>query len=122
MPDPARLLRRQAYVDGRWVDADSGATFEVTDPATGEVLASVPRMGAAETHRAIAAAEAAMKPWAARTAGERARSGGDGNWFAAPDSARATDGARIRCDGRRGSARMGDGGAAGCHHPLGGVY
>ncbi|WP_263972783.1 aldehyde dehydrogenase family protein [Brevundimonas pondensis] len=73
MSDPARLLRRQAYVDGRWIDADDGATFEVTNPATGEVLASAPDMGAAETRRAVAAAEAARKPWAAKTAGERAR-------------------------------------------------
>lgn len=73
MSDPARLLRRQAYVDGRWIDADDGGTIEVTDPATGETLATVPDMGAAETRRAVAAAEAAMKPWAAKTAGERAR-------------------------------------------------
>ncbi|WP_292037615.1 MULTISPECIES: NAD-dependent succinate-semialdehyde dehydrogenase [unclassified Brevundimonas] len=73
MSDPARLLRHQAYIDGRWIDADDGATFEVTDPATGEVLATAPDMGAAETRRAIAAAEASMKPWAAKTAGERAR-------------------------------------------------
>lgn len=73
MSDPSRLLRHQAYIDGRWIDADDGATFEVTDPATGEVLATAPDMGAAETRRAIAAAEASMKPWAAKTAGERAR-------------------------------------------------
>ena len=73
MSDPARLLRHQAYIDGRWIDADDGATFEVTDPATGEVLATAPKMGAAETRSAIVAAEAAMKPWAAKTASERAR-------------------------------------------------
>jgi succinate-semialdehyde dehydrogenase/glutarate-semialdehyde dehydrogenase len=74
MPSPAdRLIRNLAFIDGAWVGADDGATFEVTDPATGEVLATVPRMGAAETRRAITAAEAAMKPWAAKTAGERAR-------------------------------------------------
>src|SRR5690606_29386609 len=73
MSDPARLLRRQAYDDGRWIDADGGGTIEVTNPATGEVLATVPDMGAVETRRAVAAAEAAMKPWAAKTAGERAR-------------------------------------------------
>jgi succinate-semialdehyde dehydrogenase/glutarate-semialdehyde dehydrogenase len=65
MSDPARLLRHQAYIDGGWIDADDGAAFEVTNPATGEVLASVPDMGVAETRRAVAAAEAAMKPWAA---------------------------------------------------------
>ena len=57
------LLRRQAYVDGEWVDADSGETFPVVDPATGEVVAEVPRMGAAETRRAIAAAERALPAW-----------------------------------------------------------
>ena len=41
------LLLRQGYIDGAWVDADSGATFAVTNPATGEVVAEVPRMGAA---------------------------------------------------------------------------
>ncbi|HXG76875.1 MAG TPA: succinate-semialdehyde dehydrogenase [Gaiellaceae bacterium] len=66
------LLRRQAYVDGRWVDADSGATFPVHNPATGEVLAEVPRLGAAETRRAIAAAERALPAWKARPAKERA--------------------------------------------------
>jgi succinate-semialdehyde dehydrogenase / glutarate-semialdehyde dehydrogenase len=67
------LLRRQAYVDGTWADADSGETFPVTNPATGEVLAEVPRMGAAETRRAIAAAERALLEWKHRTAKERAR-------------------------------------------------
>lgn len=43
------LLREQAYIDGEWCDADDGATFEVTNPATREVLGCVPRMGAAET-------------------------------------------------------------------------
>jgi len=67
------LLRRQAYVDGAWVDADSGETFPVVNPATGEVLAEVPRMGAAETRRAIAAAERALPEWKRQTAKERAR-------------------------------------------------
>ena len=67
------LVRRQAYLDGKWVDADSGETFPVTNPATGDVLAEVPRMGAAETARAIAAAERALPEWKHRTAKERAR-------------------------------------------------
>ena len=67
------LLRRQAYVDGQWVDADSGETFPVTNPATGDVLAEVPRMGAAETRRALAAAERALPTWKHATAKERAR-------------------------------------------------
>jgi acyl-CoA reductase-like NAD-dependent aldehyde dehydrogenase len=53
--DPS-LLHEQAYIDGEWCDADDGATFEVTDPATGQALGRVPRMGAAETRRAIEAA------------------------------------------------------------------
>ena len=67
------LLQRQAYVDGKWVDADSGETFPVLNPATGEVVADVPRMGAAETRRALAAAERALPEWKARTAKDRAR-------------------------------------------------
>jgi succinate-semialdehyde dehydrogenase/glutarate-semialdehyde dehydrogenase len=67
------LLHRQAYIDGKWVDADSGETFPVTNPATGETLAEVPRMGAAETRRAIAAAARALPEWKARTAKERAQ-------------------------------------------------
>ena len=51
------LFRTRAYIDGGWVDADSGATFPVVDPATGEALAQLPRLGAAETRRAIEAAE-----------------------------------------------------------------
>jgi succinate-semialdehyde dehydrogenase/glutarate-semialdehyde dehydrogenase len=67
------LLRSRAYVDGAWIDADSGETFPVTNPATGELLAEVPRCGAAETRRAIAAAEAAQPAWRALPAKERAR-------------------------------------------------
>jgi succinate-semialdehyde dehydrogenase/glutarate-semialdehyde dehydrogenase len=67
------LLRRQAFVDGAWIDADSGETFAVLDPATGEELARVPRMGAAETRRAIEAAQRALPGWRALTAKERAR-------------------------------------------------
>ncbi len=67
------LLRRQAYVDGKWIDADSGETFPVLDPATGETLADVPRMGAAETRRAIVAAERAYPAWRALSAKQRSR-------------------------------------------------
>ena len=68
------LLRTQAYVDGRWIDADSGDTFPVINPATGETIAEVPRMGAAETRRAIEAAQRALPAWKATgTAKERAR-------------------------------------------------
>src|SRR4249919_1271781 len=67
------LLRTQAYVDGRWTDADSGETFAVLNPATGETVAAVPRLGAAETRRAIEAAERALPEWRTKTAKERAR-------------------------------------------------
>ena len=68
----ASLLRQQCYIDGAWCDADSGETIPVTNPATGEVLGTVPKMGAAETRRAIEAAERAYPAWRALTAKERA--------------------------------------------------
>ena len=67
------LLHRRAYVGGEWVDGDAGETFPVVDPATGETLADVPRLGAAETRRAIAAAERALPAWSGLLARERAR-------------------------------------------------
>ena len=70
LQDPT-LLRTQAYVGGEWIDADSGATFDVTDPATGEVVASVADLGVDETRRAVDLAEVAQKAWAARTAKDR---------------------------------------------------
>ena len=71
LKDPA-LLATRAYLAGDWVDADDGATFPVTNPARGDVIARVADLTRAETARAIAAAEVAMKDWAARTAKERA--------------------------------------------------
>jgi succinate-semialdehyde dehydrogenase/glutarate-semialdehyde dehydrogenase len=68
----ARLFRQQAYINGQWVDADNRSTFEVTDPADDSVLGRVPNMGAAETSRAIEAANAAWPGWRAKTAKERA--------------------------------------------------
>jgi succinate-semialdehyde dehydrogenase/glutarate-semialdehyde dehydrogenase len=68
----AALLRRDGWIDGRWTPADSGATFAVTDPATGERIADVADMGAAETRRAIEAASRALPQWRAMTAKERA--------------------------------------------------
>ena len=70
LQDPT-LLRTQAYVGGEWIDADSGATFDVTAPATGEVVASVADLGVDETRRAVDLAEVAQKAWAARTAKDR---------------------------------------------------
>ncbi len=67
------LLRTQAFVDGRWVDADDGSTFPVLNPATGETIAEVPRLGAAETRRAIEAAARALPAWRAESAKERSR-------------------------------------------------
>ena len=69
--DP-QLLRTQACIDGVWCGADRGATFAVTNPAGGERLAAVPDMGAAETRRAIEAANAAWPAWREKTARERA--------------------------------------------------
>ncbi|WP_374530677.1 NAD-dependent succinate-semialdehyde dehydrogenase [Novosphingobium sp.] len=66
------LLREACYVDGAWIPADSGQTIAVTDKASGQVLGTVPNCGAAETARAIAAAEAAFPAWRAKTAKERA--------------------------------------------------
>ena len=68
----AALLRNRAHVDGRWIGADDGETFPVHNPATGAELGVVPKLGAAETQRAIAAAAAAWAPWRARTADDRA--------------------------------------------------
>lgn len=61
-----------AYIDGNWIAADSGEQIEVINPADGEVMGNVPRLGRAETERAIAAAEAALPAWKAMTALERA--------------------------------------------------
>jgi succinate-semialdehyde dehydrogenase / glutarate-semialdehyde dehydrogenase len=66
------LLRQRCYVRGAWLDADDGKTITVTNPATGEVIGTVPKLGAAETRRAIEAADAAMVGWRKRTAKERA--------------------------------------------------
>jgi succinate-semialdehyde dehydrogenase/glutarate-semialdehyde dehydrogenase len=68
----ADLLRRQAYIDGAWVNADSGKSFKVTNPADGSVIAEVPDMGRAEAKRAIDAAHAAWPAWAGLTAKQRA--------------------------------------------------
>jgi succinate-semialdehyde dehydrogenase / glutarate-semialdehyde dehydrogenase len=66
------LLRMQAYIGGKWENANGGATHDVINPATHEKIGTVPDMGAAETRRAIEAAHAAFPAWAAKTAKERA--------------------------------------------------
>ena len=70
--DPT-LLRTQCLIDGAWVGADDGRTLAVTNPASGATVAAVPHAGAAETRRAIVAAERAMVGWKALTAEERGR-------------------------------------------------
>jgi succinate-semialdehyde dehydrogenase/glutarate-semialdehyde dehydrogenase len=70
---PTDLLRQAAFIDGAWVGAESGAVFEVRNPATGESLGTVPDMGAAETRAAIHAAAKAQASWRALTPKERAR-------------------------------------------------
>ncbi len=66
------LFRELCYIDGQWVGADSGETQEVNNPASGDVMGTVPKMGAEETRRAIEAAERAWPAWRAKTAKERA--------------------------------------------------
>ncbi|MCC7696853.1 NAD-dependent succinate-semialdehyde dehydrogenase [Janthinobacterium sp. EB271-G4-7A] len=68
----ASLLKQQCLIDGAWCDADDGATIDVTNPATGALIATVPRMGAAETRRAIAASHAAFRLWRKQTVKARA--------------------------------------------------
>jgi succinate-semialdehyde dehydrogenase / glutarate-semialdehyde dehydrogenase len=71
LKDPS-LLRQQCYVDGAWIGADSGKTINVTNPANGAVIGTIPNMGAAETRRAIEAADAALPAWRGKLAKERA--------------------------------------------------
>jgi succinate-semialdehyde dehydrogenase/glutarate-semialdehyde dehydrogenase len=66
------LFKTQTLLDGAWVDSDSGDTITVTNPATGDEFGHVPNMGAAETRRAIEAAERALPDWRGRPAKERA--------------------------------------------------
>lgn len=70
--DPG-LLRQSMLIGGEWVQADSGKTLEVRNPATGELIAHVPNGGAHETRRAIAAAERAMRSWRKTLPKERAK-------------------------------------------------
>lgn len=66
------LLRDACLIDGKWCAAQSGETLDVTNPANGEIICTVPKMGATETDDAIAAAHRAQPAWAALTAKERA--------------------------------------------------
>ena len=78
LSDPS-LLKNQAYVDGQWIDADNGETFAVTNPANGELIIEVAKLGAAETSRAISAAQRGMDEWKKRPA--KARAGILRKWF-----------------------------------------
>ncbi|WP_308419125.1 NADP-dependent succinate-semialdehyde dehydrogenase [Silvimonas terrae] len=71
LKDPT-LLRQQCYINGQWQDADNKESIPVNNPATGEIIATIPKMGAAETRRAIDAANAAWPAWRKKTAKERA--------------------------------------------------
>src|SRR6188768_3695617 len=65
------LFRQQCYLDGAWVDADDKSTLTIYNPADGSLVGTVPKMGAAETRRAIETAHQAFKLWRAKTAKER---------------------------------------------------
>jgi succinate-semialdehyde dehydrogenase/glutarate-semialdehyde dehydrogenase len=71
LADP-KLFRQSCYVDGAWVNARAGATINVDNPATGEIVGTVPKFGAAETRDAIEAANRAFPEWRKKTAKERA--------------------------------------------------
>ncbi len=68
----AGWLREQNIVGGKWIAADSGDTIEVNNPATNEIIGTIPKSGKAETRRAIEAASAAFPSWSGQTAAERA--------------------------------------------------
>src|SRR5258708_15638107 len=68
----AKLFRQQGYIDGAWLDADARATINVTNPANGAVIGTIPKMGAEETRRVIDAAGAALPAWRAKLPKERA--------------------------------------------------
>ncbi|AHG47561.1 succinate-semialdehyde dehdyrogenase [Rhizobium leguminosarum bv. trifolii CB782] len=71
VPFSSPLLRDAGYINGVWTSGDAAGTFDVLNPATQELLASLPDMGAAETRTAIDAAHTAQPAWAARPAKER---------------------------------------------------
>ena len=71
LSDPG-LLQTQAFINGQWVDASDGAMLDITNPATGEVIASVAKVGATETAAAVQAASEAMKSWRELSAKARA--------------------------------------------------
>ena len=74
-----QLLRHQAYINGQWLAADNEATITVVNPSTGAVVGQVPRMGKAETRRAIEAAERALPAW--RELSAKARANALRRWY-----------------------------------------
>jgi len=71
LKDP-RLFRQCCYINGVWIGSSDHASINVDNPATGEILGTVPRLGAAETRSAIEAANAAFSAWSQKTGKERA--------------------------------------------------
>ncbi|WP_295813112.1 NAD-dependent succinate-semialdehyde dehydrogenase [uncultured Nitratireductor sp.] len=69
----SHFMRQANFIDGAWVDADSGQTVDVVNPANGQKIGTVPRSGAAETRRAIEAAETAFQSWKKTSADHRAK-------------------------------------------------
>jgi len=67
-----RLFRQACYIDGAWVESSALGTIAVDNPATGEIVGTVPKLGQAETRRAIEAANRAFPAWRRKTAKERA--------------------------------------------------
>src|SRR5262245_42114858 len=67
------LFRQACYIDGAWCASDDRRTLDVDNPATGDIIGTVPRLGVAETRRAIDAAARAFPAWRAKTAKERAK-------------------------------------------------
>src|SRR5947209_7937668 len=67
-----KLFREAAYVDGQWIAADDSATVAVDNPATGDIIGHVPKLNAAQTRKAIDAANRAFATWSKKTGKERA--------------------------------------------------
>jgi len=68
----ATLFREDAFINGKWVKAKSGATFSVNNPATGDIIANVTNLNSGDAELAIAAAEQALSSWRSKTAKDRA--------------------------------------------------
>src|SRR5919197_2905614 len=71
LQDP-RLFRQACYIDGTWVESSPQGVIEVDNPATGEIIGTVPKLGRAETRQAIEVAARAFPAWRNKTAKERA--------------------------------------------------